>query len=93
VVILRDGGFGMIRPKQSNMGFADYGLDYGNPDSVPYATAYGAEGHLVESAEGLLPLLEQCINPPGVHVIDCPVDHSENDRILNSELRERSLSI
>ncbi|HFL7942776.1 TPA: hypothetical protein ACG5DM_005913, partial [Pseudomonas putida] len=47
----------------------------------------------VESAEGLLPLLEHCIKTSGVHVIDCPVDYSENDRILNSELRERALAV
>jgi acetolactate synthase-1/2/3 large subunit len=93
VVILRDDGYGMIRWKQSNMGFADFGLDYGNPDFVLYAKAYGAEGHRVASAEGLRPLLEHCINTPGVHVIDCPVDYSENDRILNVELRERSLAL
>ncbi|MHA5869613.1 thiamine pyrophosphate-dependent enzyme, partial [Pseudomonas aeruginosa] len=29
VIILRDNGYGMIRWKQSNMGFADFGLDYG----------------------------------------------------------------
>ena len=31
--------------------------------------------------------------PPARVVIDCPVDYSENDRILNSELRERALAI
>ncbi|MBF8756676.1 hypothetical protein, partial [Pseudomonas guariconensis] len=46
-----------------------------------------------ESAEGLLPLLEHCIKTPGVHVIDCPVDYSENDRILNVDLRERSAAV
>ena len=93
VVILRDDGYGMIRWKQANMGFTDFGLDYGNPDFVKYAEAYGANGHRVDSAEGLLPLLEHCIKTPGVHVIDCPVDYSENDRILNSELRERALAV
>ncbi|AHL74371.1 acetolactate synthase [Stutzerimonas stutzeri] len=91
VVILRDDGYGMIRWKQSNMGFADYGLDYGNPDFVQYAQSYGAQGHRVESAEGFLPLLERCLSTPGVHVIDCPVDYSENDFILNTELKRRSL--
>jgi len=33
-----------------------------------------------------------CISNPGVHVIDCPVDYSENDRILNTELRARALN-
>jgi acetolactate synthase-1/2/3 large subunit len=90
VIILRDDGYGMIRWKQSNMGFTDYGLDYGNPDFVMYAQSYGAQGHRVESAESFLPLLERCIREPGVHVIDCPVDYSENDSILNSELKRRS---
>ncbi|MEB6592736.1 thiamine pyrophosphate-dependent enzyme, partial [Pseudomonas asiatica] len=54
VVILRDDGYGMIRWKQANMGFTDFGLDYGNPDFVKYAEAYGAKGHRVESAEAFL---------------------------------------
>ncbi|MBZ9665413.1 acetolactate synthase large subunit [Pseudomonas sp. LMG 31766] len=90
VIILRDGGYGMIRWKQSNMGFTDFGLDYGNPDFVMYAQSYGAQGHRVENAEGFLPLLQRCISEPGVHVIDCPVDYSENDFILNSEIKRRS---
>ncbi|MBT2294912.1 acetolactate synthase large subunit [Pseudomonas fluorescens] len=90
VIILRDDGYGMIRWKQANMGFTDFGLDYGNPDFVMYAQSYGAKGHRVESADGFLPLLQRCLSEPGVHVIDCPVDYSENDFILNSELRRRS---
>lgn len=90
VIILRDDGYGMIRWKQSHMGFEDFGLDYGNPDFVMYANSYGAKGHRVESAEAFLPMIERCIAEPGVHVIDCPVDYSENDFILNTELKRRS---
>ncbi|MCY1402093.1 Acetolactate synthase, catabolic [compost metagenome] len=90
VIILRDDGYGMIRWKQSQMGFDDFGLDYGNPDFVMYANSYGAKGHRVESAEGFLPLIERCMAQPGVHVIDCPIDYSENDFILNKELKRRS---
>ncbi|WP_166363353.1 acetolactate synthase large subunit [Pseudomonas akapageensis] len=90
VIILRDDGYGMIRWKQSQMGFDDFGLDYGNPDFVMYANSYGAKGHRVESAEGFLPLIERCMVEPGVHVIDCPIDYSENDLILNNELKRRS---
>ncbi|WP_349969159.1 acetolactate synthase large subunit [Pseudomonas caspiana] len=90
VIILRDDGYGMIRWKQSHMGFEDFGLDYGNPDFVMYANSYGAKGHRVESAEAFLPMIERCVAEPGVHVIDCPVDYSENDFILNTELKRRS---
>lgn len=93
VVILRDDGYGMIRWKQAQMGFEDFGLDYGNPDFVLYAQSYGATGHRVESAEEFLPLIKRCIELPGVHVIDCAVDYSENDFILNSALKERSAAL
>ena len=93
VVILRDDAYGMIKWKQANMGFEDYGLDYGNPDFVKYAEAYGAKGHRVTSAAELLPLLERCHEEPAVHVIEVPVDYSENDRILNHEIKELSAKI
>ena len=93
VVILRDNAYGMIKWKQANMGFDDYGLDYGNPDFVKYAESYGANGHRVTSAAELLPMLERCHEEPGVHVIEVPVDYSENDRILNHEIKELSAKI
>ena len=90
VLILRDDAYGMIKWKQAGMGFDNFGLDFGNPDFVSYAQSYGAQGHRVENADHLLPLMEQCHNSTGVHVIDCPVDYSDNDRILNREIKERS---
>jgi acetolactate synthase-1/2/3 large subunit len=83
----------MIRWKQANMGFEDWGLTYGNPDFVKYAESYGANGHRVESAEMLPGLLQHCLSTEGVHLIDCPVDYSENDRILNKELKELSAKL
>ena len=93
VVILRDNAYGMIKWKQSNMGLTEFGLDYTNPDFVTYANSYGAQGHRVTAAAELLPLLEQCHATPGVHVIEVPVDYSENDRILNHEIQELSAAI
>ncbi|RJY10125.1 acetolactate synthase large subunit [Aurantiacibacter aquimixticola] len=93
VLILRDDALGMIRWKQSDMGFADYGLTFGNPDFVDYAKSYGAHGHRAGSVEELRVLLRQCSDTPGVHVIDCPVDYSENERILNHEIKELSAKL
>jgi acetolactate synthase-1/2/3 large subunit len=93
VLILNDGSYGMIRWKQANMGFADFGLTYGNPDFVKYADSYGATGHRVESAAHLPALLEHCLSSPGVQVIDCPVDYSDNDRVLNHEIKELSAKL
>ncbi|MET0239350.1 MAG: acetolactate synthase large subunit [Sphingobium sp.] len=93
VLILNDNSYGMIRWKQANMGFQDWGLSYGNPDFVKYAEAYGALGYRVESAAGLPDLLKHTLSTPGVHLIDCPVDYGDNDRILNHDLRELSAKL
>ena len=92
-LVLNDHAYGMIRWKQANMGFRDWGLEYGNPDFVAYAESYGAHGHRVESSESLAPLLSDCLSSPGVHLIDCPVDYSENDEILNNRIREQSAAL
>ncbi len=93
VLVLRDNAYGMIKWKQANMAFDNFGLDLGNPDFVKYAESYGARGHRVERAEDLLPLLELCLKSPGVHLVDVQVDYSENDRILNHEIQERAAKL
>ena len=90
VLILRDDSYGMIKWKQAHMDFANFGLDFGNPDFVKYAESYAAHGHRIESADQLVPQMEECHSTPGVHVIDVPVDYSDNDRILNREIQENS---
>ncbi|MEC7973998.1 MAG: acetolactate synthase large subunit [Pseudomonadota bacterium] len=92
-LILNDSSYGMIRWKQANMGFEDWGLEYGNPDFIKYAESYGAIGHRINSSEGLMETLQTCLSTPGVHLIDCPVDYSENDEILNNKIKEESQNI
>ncbi len=93
VLILNDNSYGMIRWKQANMGFADWGLTYGNPDFVKYAEAYGAHGYRVESADHLKQLLAHTRDTPGLHLIECPVDYTDNDKILNREIKELSAAL
>jgi acetolactate synthase-1/2/3 large subunit len=93
VLILNDNSYGMIRWKQANMGFQDWGLTYGNPDFVKYAESYGAIGHLVESATHLDQLLKHTMATPGVHIIECPVDYADNDKILNHDIKELAKAV
>ena len=93
VLILNDNSYGMIRWKQANMGFKDWGLTYGNPDFVKYAESYGAHGHRVESAAHLQELLAHTLSTPGVHLIDCPVDYADNDRILNKDIKDLAKAV
>jgi acetolactate synthase-1/2/3 large subunit len=83
----------MIRWKQANMGFKDWGLTYDNPDFVKYAESYGAKGFRIDSAASLPKVLRGCLDAPGVNLIDCPVDYSDNDLILNRQIKELSAAI
>ena len=89
VLILRDNAYGMIKWKQAAMGYADFGLDFSNPDFVKYAESYRAFGHRVEKAGDFTGILTDCLNAGGVHVIDLPVDYSENQKVLIDELRAK----
>ena len=93
VLILNDNSYGMIRWKQANMGFKDWGLTYGNPDFVKYAESYGANGFRIDSAASLPKVLRGCLDTPGVNLIDCPVDYSDNDGILNRQIKELSAAL
>jgi len=93
VLILNDSAYGMVKWKQENQGFDDFGLSFENPDFVKYAESYGAIGHRVSSSKGFKELIEECISTEGVHLIDCPVDYSENDEILNKIIKEKSAKL
>ncbi len=93
VVILRDNAYGMIKWKQENMGFKDYGLDFTNPNFVEYAETYGANGHRVEATDQFATMVEQAFEGGGVHLIEVPIDYSDNDRILNHEIKELSAKL
>lgn len=86
VMILNDSSYGMIRWKQTASGFTDWGLEFNNPDFVKYAESYGAKGHRVASTESLIPTLEAAFNAGGVHLVDVPIDYSENQKVLIEEL-------
>lgn len=93
VIILNDKSYGMIKWKQEDMGFKDYGLDFNNPDFIQYANSYGAHGYRPESDSDLQEILDKSLNSPGVHVIDLPVDYSLNHPILNVMLKEKTAKL
>jgi acetolactate synthase-1/2/3 large subunit len=89
VLVLRDDAYGMIRWKQALGGMPDWGLDFGNPDFVAYANSYGAQGHRVSAADELTTCLNACYTAGGVHLVEVPIDYSENQRVLIDELAAR----
>ena len=87
VVVLCDNAFGMVKWKQQDMNFNDYGLNFTNPDFVRYAESYGAIGHLAGKTARLTTIVEGAFDAGGVHLIEVPVDYSDNYHILNQEIR------
>ncbi|MDC0458416.1 acetolactate synthase large subunit [Alphaproteobacteria bacterium] len=88
VLILNDNSYGMIRWKQAGSGFADWGLEYNNPDFVKYAESYGAHGHSITSVAGFIETVDRAYRQGGVHLIDLPVDYSQNVKELITDLRD-----
>lgn len=90
IIILRDNGYGMIKWKQRGMELPDFGLDFGNPDFIQYAESYGATGYRITDADSFTSLLSSCLNTPGVHLIEVPVDYSENEKVFLKELQYKT---
>jgi acetolactate synthase-1/2/3 large subunit len=93
MIVVRDNAYGMIKWKQANMNFANFGMDMGNPDFVKYAESYGARGHRPASAAEFAPLLQKTLEEPGFDLIEVPIDYSDNDRILNNEIKVLSAKL
>ncbi len=90
VLILNDSSYGMIRWKQAQMGFEDFGLTFNNPDFVQYAASYGARGHRITQTAELVSTIEQCFQDGGVHLIDLPVDYTQNGPVLFEQIPRQS---
>lgn len=89
IVVLNDSGYGMIKWKQEDMGFANFGLTFDNPDFIKLAESFGAKGYRITEAAQLKPVLDHVINAPGVHILDVPIDYSENVELTTTKLATR----
>ena len=90
VIVLRDNGYGMIKWKQAGEGFPSFGLDFGNPDFIDYAKSYGAHGVRIERSGQLVEEVQNAFAEGGVHLIEVPVDYSENEAVFFEELKQKT---
>jgi acetolactate synthase I/II/III large subunit len=84
VLIWQDDAYGLIKWKMNLEIGRDVETDFSNPDFVAYAESFGARGYRVRAAADLLPALTEALRGPGVSVIACPVDYSENLRLTGA---------
>jgi len=80
-VVFRDGGYNLIQWKQQTRLGRESGVEFGNPDFVALAQAFGAKGYRVESARDLAPALRDALAWPGPTIVDVPVDYRENPKL------------
>ncbi len=83
VIILNDSAFGMIKWKQENMGFADFGLSFGNPNFVHLIESFGGKGYRPSNDDEFIQCFKECIHSQGLHLIDLAVDYTQNVSMLN----------
>jgi len=93
ILLLRDNGFGMIKWKQANMHFPEFGLDFGNPDFVKFANCHGAKGHRVTKIDEFTTLFAQCLDEPGVSLLEVPIDYSESVYDLGEGLQKQTCDL
>jgi acetolactate synthase-1/2/3 large subunit len=88
IVILNDSSYGMIKWKQEQLGLEVQGLNFTNPDFVKYAQSYGAFGYKINTTGEFYDCLKQCLDSPGVHLIDLPIDYKENSKVLINDIEQ-----
>ncbi|RTZ62503.1 MAG: acetolactate synthase large subunit [Aquificaceae bacterium] len=81
IMIWNDSEYGLIKWHQQRRFGRTGNISFNNPDFVKYAESFGAKGYRVETAEDLLPTLQQAFADNTVVVVDVPVDYSENMKL------------
>lgn len=81
VMIFNDSGYGLIRWKQEDHFGSSCFTDFTNPDFVKFAESMDAKGYRIQSAEEIIPVLEDAFSQNVPCIIDCPIDYSENTRL------------
>ena len=82
ILVWVDGGYGLIRWKEEIHLGRTSAVSFDNPDFVRLAESFGAKGYEITSAADLLPTLEKALADDAVSIIACPVDYSENARLI-----------
>ena len=81
MVVLVDGRFGVIEANQQRRFKRTGGIEFGNPDFVQLARAFGIRGEAVGSADELLPALKRALDAPGPAIVAVPIDARENSKL------------
>jgi acetolactate synthase-1/2/3 large subunit len=84
VVVLVDDRLGVIEVNEKRQFGRAFATEFGNPDFVQLARAFGIAGYAVESAKDLLPTLRHALDLGGPALVAVPWDHRANERIADA---------
>jgi acetolactate synthase-1/2/3 large subunit len=82
ILVWVDGGYGLIRWKEEIQLGRTAAVSFENPDFVQLAESFGAKGYQIGAADELLPTLRAALDDDAVSIVACPVDYSENGRLI-----------
>jgi len=75
ILVLNDGGYGMIKWKQASMGMEYYGLKFDNPDFVRLAESFGARWYRIDDPHAFKDDFAKIVSQKGVKIIDLPFEY------------------
>ena len=81
-LIFHDDSYSLIGMKQQRKFGRTSHIRFGNPDFVRFAESFGAAGFRVAAADELQPILREALACGRPAVVDCPVDYTENLRMM-----------
>ena len=82
VMVWEDGGYELIKWKQYNQFQRHTDLDFGNPDWLGLAKAFGWNGHYIEKSRELRDTLETAFEEKGPSLVVIPIDYRENYTVI-----------
>ena len=82
-LVFHDNSYSLIGMKQQGKFGRTSHINFGNPDFVQYAESFGAAGYRVAAAGELQSILREALACGRPAVIDCPVDYTENLRMMD----------
>jgi acetolactate synthase-1/2/3 large subunit len=92
VMVWEDKGYGLIKWKQENHFGRHTDLDFGNPDWMQLASAFGWNGFHVTRSADLQSELAKSFETPGPSLVVVPIDYREN-RLLTQRLGNIAVAI
>ncbi|MGH2492692.1 MAG: thiamine pyrophosphate-dependent enzyme, partial [Candidatus Limnocylindria bacterium] len=83
IVVLVDDRLGVIEVNEKRQFGRAFATEFGNPNFLQLARAFGIAGYAVESAKDLLPTLRHALDLDGPALVAVPWDHHANEGIAD----------